>query len=311
MSSPPLKVFLSPVGLYSRAMMRIANALTRHKPEQVSIVQSPAQSDLQILYVIGTDAIDYCSSLNGKQYAIVQCCITPGMGYSSWLSTWRDSVLVWSYYDLDRLDRLDRGIGNLNSHRDFNFYHAPLGLDDCFVNCRLHSDQRRSIITTGYVSGPGAEAIEPVWLAAEKLSIPVIHIGPNKIKGIDRKPSNVATLEGVSDQQLVYHLSAARYVFSLRYVEGFELPAAEGLACGARPVLFPQDCTRHWYRDNAIYLPELVGENLVSAISNLLEESNHSYSPVTQQEKDSFTRRFSWKAICEGFWTSLLRGINA
>lgn len=293
-----MRVFLTPVGLYSHAMVRIANALARHAPEGVEIVNDKPSADVYIMYVIGHDFADWAEEIisSGKRYACVQCCLTadPTLRYSTWEWLWKHSALVYSYYDLSRYVR----------ELDFNFYHAPLGMDDCFKHSNLNGHQRQSIITSGYVSSPRAEAIEEVWIAAGECSLPVIHIGPNKVKGIGTRPNHVTCVENIPDEQLVWYYSGAKWVAGLRHTEGFELPALEGICSGARGILFNQRDLSHWYRDHAVYINECYGDRLVE---RLVEVFRSEPKPVTEDERSHVMHRFDWKAICKGFWTTLLK----
>lgn len=300
-----MKVYLTPVGLYSRAMVRIANALTYYAPSTIQIIDDKDAADLCVMYVISLDFGGWARELlsKGKKYACVQCCvrsISEYVDYSQWLPLWRGSSLVWSYYELSPW-------ANLNGS-GFSFYHAPLGVDDCFRHANLNGHQRQSVITSGYVSGDGAEAIEEVWIAAGECNLPVIHIGPNKVKGINARPSHVTCIEGVPDSQLAWYYSGAKWVASLRHTEGFELPALEGVVSGARGILFAQSDLRRWYKDHAVYVDECHGEELVN---KLVEVFSTEPEPVTKDEQKEVMRRFDWKAICGGFWTSLLREVSA
>lgn len=295
-----MKVFLNPVGLYSRAMTRIANALSTYKPDSVEIVNNEQGCDLSILYVIGFDYIERAEKLlsSGKKYACVQCCVKSILGftdYTKWQLLWSKSTVVWSYYDLTK-----------HMPQGSIFYYAPLGLDSCFTYCKLNGHERKSIVTTGYVSGPYEEAIEEVWLAANQMGIPVIHIGPSNVSGINFKPPNVVINTDVPDDHLIWYLSGAKYVCSFRHTEGFELPAVEGLACGARPIVFNQPDLRNWYRNRAIYVEECHGQELIDKLVNIFSVNPR---PVDENERLEVLRRFNWKAICEGFWSTMLREV--
>jgi hypothetical protein len=306
-----MRVFLNPTGIFSRAMVRVANNLANYAPSSISISGSPSHlyTDLQILHVIGYDAIEYAKNLlsRGQKYAVIQYCLNPlnESPILEWFDLWRNAQLVWSYYDLNKFQL----------RVDFNFYHAPLGIDQVFIDQSeritlnqgvLNQSNRDSILTSGYVSSPAGEAIEEVWRAAKYCNIPVIHLGPKQVEGIpDSLISSYPTFKHeISDEELSYLYSRSLYVSGLRHVEGFELPALEGLICGARPVLFDHECYRHWYRNRAIYIPDCSGERLVDYLVNIFKGRPHEVTEATRLE---LIRKFSWKAICEGFWNSLLK----
>lgn len=301
----PLKVYLSPTGTHSRAMTRIANALTQHAPAGVKPVRRQSDADLVLLHVINQDAIPYAQSLTarGQKYAVVQCCLqTAGLSQESdWHEFWRQSVVVWSYYYLADYARTEHAT---------NYYHAPLGIDPVFHQHTplgsLHRLLRGTVLTTGYVTGPGAEAIQEVWQAADRLGLNCVHIGPSSVSGMTYKPFHWQSYKDISDEALSTLLRRVSWVASLRHVEGFELPAAEGLACGARPVLFDQSDLRCWYGEHAEYVPECAGEELVG---RLIEVFNRAPRPVTESERQSVMQRFDWRRIAEGFWKMIMERI--
>lgn len=294
-----VKVYLSPTGTYSRAMVRVANALEHYKPSWVEIVKSPRRADLLILHVISQDAIGFTNSIlnSGKRCAIIQYCLkTAGGDISLWQNLWQSVDLVWSYYTLD----LDI---------DTFYYYAPLGLDNEFGRHPGQRHRERAIITTGYVSGPGAEAIEEVWQAARHCDITTYHIGPRNVTGIKNQSlaSGVRFCHNIPDSSLATLYSRVQWVSGLRYIEGFELPALEGLACGARPLLFDQSDLRQWYVNHAIYLPELCGDSLVESLIGVMSKDP---TPVTDIERREILNTFDWSKICKSFWRHLLSSIE-
>lgn len=312
-----IKAFVDPTPrIHSPAMVRIANALTRHAPSgEVEIVSDQSAADVVVLYAIGSDYLAIGEKLlaGGQQYAVVQCCLETA-GYNIynrilWLSLWQHAVTTWSYYNLP----MQTAIGSDNVRKSlYNFYYAPLGLDSAFLNCPRfdNPDRERLVITTGHVTGPRAEAIEEVWTAAHAEGYNVIHLGASKVVGLSGV--NVRGYVGfpgyVPDHQLAVFYSRAKWVASLRHVEGFELPAAEGLACGARPLLFAQPDLRHWYGAHACYVPDLSGEGLTAQIRAVLRDDPE---PVTPAERTEVLQLFNWRTICEGFWSRMLAGWKA
>lgn len=295
-----LRVYVDPIGLHSRAMIRVANALTRHAPlDRVQIVARPSHADVQVLHLIdmpetpvpaGNAIIQYCLRST--------CCPDPGQ----WLDTWSQARLVWSYYDLGAALRI------LTTHPvPFNFYHAPLGIDDTFLCAPGVNQVRHLIVTSGYVTGRVAEAIEEVWEAARVAGLPCHHVGPAHVQGLVRPASfyGVTCQENIPDTALAHLYRRALWVSGLRHVEGFELPAAEGLACGARPLLFDQPDQLHWYSGHGAFLPdEAHGSELVD---RLVELFKHGPDPVKPEERDDVIKTFDWPTIAHGFWQSLLQ----
>jgi glycosyltransferase involved in cell wall biosynthesis len=298
-----MKIYVSPTGLHSRAMTRVANALTRYAPPTVSIVSRPEDCDLQVLHVINRDAIPYARNLTNanKKYAVIQYCLrTSGADLGEWSPTWANARLVWSYYDLRDMCGL-YGVEAPPGKR-LAFYHAPLGVDDVF---RAPFDPLATreplVVTTGYVTGPCAEPIEEVWRAARLAKLKTFHVGPRNVQNATIEPDEA--VEGVSDAVLAGLYRSARWVSALRYVEGFELPGLEGAMCGARPIVFNQPSMRYWYAGLAYRIPEYGSENLIENLTRIFQDES---SPISQRDVSDAARRFNWQMICAGFWDRLL-----
>lgn len=298
------KIYLSPTGLYSRAMLRVANALRESLPpnfEEVKSTKDLGKGDVQVLHVISRDAIPYAQRVRrrGVRYIVVQyCLLTAGFNwttYNDWFGLWNDAELVWSYYDLAGrvLPQFDYEPVDFNCR----FYHAPLGIDQAFAQCQPQPKQNY-ILTTGYVSGPGAEAITDVWQAAKLAGITrAVHIGPKQ----SPEPLPVQYHTNISDHYLALLYAQTKYVCSMRYVEGFEMPAVEGLACYTRPIVFDQPDMRHWYDGLALFVPDgLHWQGLIDYLAGLFTVS--SRGQVTRDEHDSALSRFNWQIIMQGFW---------
>lgn len=327
-----MRVFLRPTGLHSRAMTRTADALARHAPPSIRPVDALSYTDLQILHVINQDAIPYAREIRerGGKYAVIQYCFrSAGGDLRDWLEMWRDAEVVWSYlWDLKELSRLYPSEWNppegwlaVNGKEDFNLYYAPLGVDRAFIDRAAAYDpwnqytRRARIVTTGYVSGAGAEPIEDVWKAAELAGIEAVHIGPYDVEGMGERPKTWRALQNLTDEQLANVYSASTWVSGLRHVEGFELPAAEGLVCGARPLVFDQACMREWYGGHAgsggtvwgahaVFVRESSGNELVR---ELVQVFNSILPAVAAEEREHALSRFNWETIAKGFWEALLR----
>lgn len=292
-----LRAYVRPTGLHSRAMVRVANALEQHAPDNVVVAGSPSPryADVVVLHVIGSDAIDYTRQLreSGQRYSIIQYCLqTSGATIDEWLPCWRGADLVASYYDLR----------DLSAEHGFNFHHMPLGLDDEFrrpLQRDLDAYRQRLAVTTGYVTGPGAEAIEEVWQAAEIAGIQAAHVGPSKVVGMRQYPRRWHAVQGLSDRELADLYRRASWVAALRHVEGFELPAAEGAACGAHSLVFDQPDLRHWYGCHATYLPDRSGEALVD---DLVRIFSSPAVPVMEADRQDLISVLDWRVIVKGFW---------
>jgi hypothetical protein len=110
-------------------------------------------------------------------------------------------------------------------------------------------------------------------------------------------------LHGIDDATLARVYSECHFVSGLRRVEGFELPAAEGLLCGARPIFFDGPHYRAWFDTFAEFIPE--------AASTTWSRRSRRFSgtgarPVTDAERADAARRFDWREIARGFWDRIL-----
>lgn len=294
-----LKAYVEPTGLHSRAMVRVAKALEKYVPAGVRVVPRVGDADLVVAHVIASDALVSGRQFRqkGQRYAAIQYCLTTSSlpNVEDWLEYWANAEVVWSYYDL----------GVASALCGFRFFHAPLGLDDAFRAVVSEGRRERLVVTSGYVAGPGAEAIEEVWRAAGLLGMKALHVGPSNVAGMAKVPGWHA-VSNLRDEDLANLYRRAEWVSGLRYVEGFELPAAEGLACGARPILFDQPAMRQWYGDGALYVPECHGEELVDRLASLMSVP----WPVSGEERKRALDSFDWSSIVPGFWRQVMAAVE-
>lgn len=284
-----MKVYLDASKSLSRAMFRVANALRRTAPMNVHVVDEPENCDLEILH-----AIDDRPARGGSdEYAVIQYCRYTSQSQSNWQELWGGARAVWSYYDLDIPPQT-------------RFFHAPLGVhSEVFTLPKGHSMRPIGIVSSGYVSGPLAEAIEEVAEAAKRLRLSVFHLGPSSVEGMKaRREHSWKSGTGLTDAKLVEKYQNARWVSGLRHVEGFELPVIEGLACGARPIVFDRPDMRKWYDGYATFVPECSGEELVKELVNVMSLSPNT---VTLEERKDVVADFNWDFITAGFWEALRR----
>ena len=243
-----MRVYVDPPGHLSQAMFRVARALRRYAPEGISIVNDRVSAEMEVLHIIGPDVFQppYKPPPRLRGHSGT-CYKTAGATLPQWQAFWSKADAVWSYYpDLP-----------ISPWHEQNFYLAPLGIDDDFRKVVLATlGLRHGIVTSGYVHGRPAEAIQEPALAADAWHIPTYHLGPEP-QGMTIYPARWKSLNGCKDGLLAGYYSLSSWVSGLRYVEGFELPAAEGLACGCRPVMFDRVETQHWFGDHAIFVPEM------------------------------------------------------
>ncbi len=288
-----IRVFVRPTGLHSRAMLRVATALATYAPPSIQIVDDPRQSDFRVLHAIGPGLFDGIDE--NQPHAVIQYCLkSAGMDEMYWSLVWQRAHLVWSYYDMS-----DFGGNTL-----FNFYHAPLGVDPAFAQKKLNGQARDiGIMSSGYVSHPAAEAISEVAWAGFAAGKRVLHLGPSKVEGMITTPPGWMSVMNVNDEALAEFYSHTEWVSGLRHVEGFELPALEGLACGARPILFDRPEMRQWYDGHATFIPECDGQDLVERLTDVVQQTAPS---VSEKERAQVLHDFAWERIATGFWEKLL-----
>lgn len=290
-----MRVFLQPTGLHSIAMLRVVNALTRYKPQHVEIVKDIEAANLVVLHVIGLDAYKQAENSFGRsqEYVAIQYCgCWEQSCLHAWYDLWSNALFTWSYYDLS--SHIPSG----------KFYYAPLGVDDVFIHApNLHIRSPR-ILTSGYVSGRPQEPIEEVWAAAHETLIDAVHLGPDNVHGMSKPyPRKWKSYHNIDDISLAHLYSSCQWVSAMRYQEGFELPAIEGLARGARPICFDQPSIHYWYGDLVHYVPECYGEELVDRLCGVILDD---YREVTQEEIDYVKHRFDWRPIANGFWRMVM-----
>lgn len=283
-------VYIKPVGLTSTAMHRVVRSLVRRKPDSINIVDSIPEADLQVHHIIGKGADVRPGDV------VIQYCLKSAHHRDTdyWSPIWQQSRFVWSYYDVPAISGVD----------GFSFMYAPLGVEPTeFFETFIRLKRRNSVMTSGYVTGNGAEAIEEVALAAAFSGLPHVHLGPAEVSGMTRYPKPWRHVHGISDDELRQLYCNTEWVSALRFVEGFELPALEALMCGARPLVFDREEMIHWYEGHAAFVPECSGEEL---IDQLLQLFQYKPKPVTNAEKEKLLLTFNWDVIAAEFWERVL-----
>lgn len=270
-------------------MTRVINALEKHAPSSVEIVNNIDDADLVIVNIIGrlermTDLIERLKE-QGKKYAIVQYAVrsTKTPDIKSWIPLWRGAEAVWSYYDLKLLCEQDGEVC------DFNFYHSPLG-----TYFRHEFGERKYVIASSGLSYL-TESVKECNVAAMRVGKKIFHVGPEIGKGIECS-------NGISDSDLAIKYSQCEFVSGLRRIEGFEYPVIEGFMCGARPIVFEKPHYRSWFHDIAIFIEEAPREDVFKSLIRIFEKGAE---PVTEEEKIKVQDRFDWARIISGFYGNI------
>ncbi len=294
-----MKVYQNcPVEL-GRGIQRVREALITHAPGHVTFVMSPHDADFIIHHVVGvqnfsTQPIDeIVCEYPSKRYAMIQYCLrtTENPRASYWRPLWAGAELVWSYYDLNAF------LGEDERYPLGNFYYAPLGVDTTVFRADPRAPKFFELGTSGYVAE--TECVQECYnvVRSRSAGATMLHLGPNLRLG-----PGVAYVLGVTDEQLARLWSECKWVSGLRRVEGFELPALEGLLCGARPILFDAPHYRNWFGDFADYIPEGPPEAVEAALRQLMMRGVRR---VSETERVSAAQRFDWGPIVRGFWKQL------
>lgn len=281
--------------------VRIAQAITATAPPWASVVQDPAQSDLQVLQV---STLDARRGIKAPRYAIVQHAnkfehrhgtrqgIVVPAGFPAWETVWSKALAIWSPYDIG---------AELAGRSAAHLYHAPFGVDlGVFRPGGVPRDI--GIITSG--ASAFAEAIAECAAAAHTSGLTSVHLGPWEVDGMAAALPGRSVVNSISDNELAALYSRARWVSGLRYDEGFELPVLEGLACGARPIVFDTADNHAFYGDHPVFVPVSKGEELVQHLQLLLS------LPVTREdvrpeELQQVALRFDWERLARGYWQAL------
>ncbi len=268
-----MKIYLRTDQTDSRGIMRVVDALTDHCPYEV--VDDPRKADVVVVHVIGrlNRMKAYVASL-GKPYVVIQYVLRSSLNPdpADWMEFWKGALFVWSYYDLD-------GLG------DFRFHRSPLGVYPIFSK---RGDGRRFLVCTHgtYMT----EGVRECILAAN--GRPVLHLGE------ELNRPGVTCIRDVSDDDLAGYYSQCLYVSGLRRGEGFEFPAAEGLLCGAKPILFDREHYRKWYDGMAEFIPEEHRDGVIRSLTNLFCK----YPFVLDEHREKARLLFNWNSIMKEFY---------
>ncbi len=296
---------------YSPAIARIGKALCDFAPPSIEVVARPApirkdqrvpalmanekDADLVVIYVNGMHdrlcALAERCLARGQRYVVVQIALrtTRHPLTRDWRELWRKAAVVWSYYPLDLWIAEDGG-----EPVDFNFYHAPLGVDASIFTPPPSGSHRDILVcTSGFQRNQ--EGVAECDEAAVSVDGRIFQLGPR----LDKMKSQVSYATGISDEELARWYRQCQWVCGLRRHEGFELPAAEGLLCGARPLLYDRPHYRYWFDEWGTFVPESAHDQVVEYLRAIFA---HGPIPVTPYERVVASYRFDWERIIGGFW---------
>lgn len=298
-----MRVFITPPRVESRSIGRIASELQRYAPTHIEFVRRREDADLVVLHVIGRRdqmlrAAAQCRERK-QAYVVNQYCLrsTQKPYTSDWFSLWSDARCVWSYYDLPQWVADDQ-----NTFSFHNFYHSPLGADASVFTARKPDTPPFLIGMTGYT--PGIECLHEVVDAVYNIRIRhgeghIFHLGTPLTFGMQFTTS--AT--NITDRELAQSYANCRYLSALRRIEGFELPAAEALLSGTRPIMFDRPHYRQWFAGHAVFISELDSRSVTAQLCEVLETRPTS---VLADERAFLAERFNWRTIAQEYWRRCL-----
>jgi hypothetical protein len=289
-----MKIFVDPPYGLSKAMSRVSLALKTFAPAGHHEVKQEADADLVVLHIIGwTGLEDAVARLQARhqRFVIAQYCLrtTERKHVGAWLDVWKQAEMVWSYYDLMGMARAD-GV-----EPPTNVYCSPLGVNATVFTHHPEASDRKHFVAmmSGYVAW--SECLNEVAEAAGER--PVFHLGPPLPFG-----PHVQSMNEIPDESLAGYYRNSQFVTGLRREEGFELPALEGLLCGARPILFDQPHYSNWFGSLAEYIPESTPESVVTSLTALFDKGPRK---VTDDELEFVRAHFQWRHVAEKFWEQL------
>jgi hypothetical protein len=287
--------------IQANSIARIVGAVKHYAPKGIEFVKRREDAALVIHTIVGVgnfdkqgvpiDTLIAQERERGQQYAMIQCCMasTEKPTAEFWGPLFAGAQVVWSYLDLRQIV----------PHKDyeFRFFYAPLGAEHAVFNRTRRASRDIMLVTTGYVAE--SEGILECSEAVHRLGGWHVHIGPDFKLG-----PHFTSLMNVTDERLATIYSRAQFVAGLRRCEGFELPAAEGLLCGARPIMFNAPHYRQWFDLWAEFVPESDHKTVVDALMQTI--AHPRAVKVGQDESDEAAARFDWHSIVGSFWRGVL-----
>lgn len=289
-----MKIYLQP-DTYSRGIVRVCDALMQYAPSSVELVQNPRDADYEIIHAYGRhDAIERRIAMlerKKKPYSIIQYAIrsTIRPKVNDWIRMWEKARVVWSYYDLRKLADEDLVSG------EFNFYHAPLGVDPEIFK---ETPRERRFIVGACSQHALAEGARECSFASKRVQKPMFFLGHELRRGPD-----VVCCSNITDEEVANYWSQCQFVSGLRRIEGFEFPVIEGALCGARPIVFDRPHYRKWFNEFAIFIPEGSRDQVIDSLESIFKGLA---VPITHAEKGIILDRFNWSRIINGFWKEAL-----
>lgn len=291
-----MRVRIEPAEQNDIAINRIRDALKMYSPDGLEFIENHADFDVDLLVMIVNgrcgrtkrrmaEARKYDADIAVMQISLAS---TRNPFVKDWMPLWSYAKRIWSYYDLPQISR-DQGV---EPKFEDKFYHAPLGVDsDVFKPSGARKEYMAVAVTKGYLT----ESTREILAAVRHFGVMAAYVGPH-INGLD----GVDQFTGITDEELADLYSKSFYAPALRRLEGQDLPAAEGLLCGARPIVF--DRPDQTWSPSFLTIPEVDREQI---IGDLIKVFRSDYAEVSQSEIEYAKEIFDWQKFAEGFWSWL------
>ncbi len=275
-----IKIFEYQHPSWGIAFKRISEALRAHAPDWVEWTNYD-DADIMIVHVVGAGELEMCSKPKPK-VIIQQCYFTAGAPDIDYIQYWEKALLTVSFHDLTKY-----------TDRKFSFLALPWGADPDVFTLTNKGHRSIKVLATGHVAD--TEGIDKLHEAVQQTGHVLYQTGSHF--GWPRK--NYTNLPFMDDKDFSEILNATQYVSALRFIEGFELMAIEGLMCGARPIV-PNDPTYDWYREHAVTIDR--NGDITSQLVNILKNEP---TPVTEEERKMIVDRFSWNRIISDLFNKI------
>ena len=123
-----------------------------------------------------------------------------------------------------------------------------------------------------------------VWDASTGREVRQLLDNSRGIKGLVFAPDGKMFVSG-GQEVCLWDISAGK---ELRRIEGFELPAAEGLLCGARPILFANSSGYDWYKPWGVFIEETDRAGVIDQLEAIFRRGAQL---VTSEERAAADRK--------------------
>jgi glycosyltransferase involved in cell wall biosynthesis len=280
MEKTKVKIFEYTCPDWGIAFKRISNALHVHAPSWVEWTDYES-ADIMIVHVVGGGEVEMCEKPKPK-VIIQHCYFTASAHEIDYAKYWEQALLAVSFHDLRKY-----------TDKVIPYYGMPWGADPAVFKYSNKGRRNIKVMATGHVAE--TEGIDKLFEACKTTGFSLFQTGGNF--GWD--PKHYFFLPYMEDEDLADILNSTQYVSALRFIEGFELMAIEGLMCGARP-LVPDDPTYDWYREHAITIYK--DKDITTQLVDIFKVTPN---PVSPEEHRQIVEKFSWDKLVRDFFEAL------